>query len=489
VSEKIKILHVEDSATARSLLLGMLAEEPYHIEQCEDGQGALASLEQNEFDLILLDLGLPDFNGTELMKIIFQHHPDSQIIVITSDDDVSTVVEVMQLGAFDFITKPLSKSRLIVSLKNACKQLQLNHLVNRITHQIGRNQFCNFIGESLPMQAVYQIIENAAPSTASAFITGESGTGKELCAEALHLQSKRSDKAFIPINCAAIPSELMESEIFGHVKGAFTGAKSDREGAATMADGGTLFLDEICEMDYELQSKLLRFIQTGKFQKVGSNKVESVDIRFVCATNRDPLEEIKERRFREDLYYRLAVIPIELPPLRERGNDIQLIAEHFMKEFSKLEDKPFTAIEPLVIQQLKAYHWPGNIRELQNVIRNIVVLNSGETVTFDMLPPNIKAFDLALSAKYQKQSDNKAVETSGPAHSEPYTSPAHASPIDLNIHSEKDIRPLADIEREVIEQAVSACKGNVSKAAGLLGVSPSTIYRKAKNWPDSLINA
>jgi len=310
---------------------------------------------------------------------------------------------------------------------------------------------------------VYRIIDAASPSKATVFITGESGTGKEVCAEAIHASGPRAAKAFVAINCGAIPNDLMESEIFGHTKGAFTGASSDRKGAASMADNGTLFLDEIGEMDYDLQTKLLRFIQTGTFQKVGSSKTESVDIRFICATNKDPLAEVAAGKFREDLYYRLHVIPVHLPPLRDRDQDILELANHFLKKFSAEEKKDFQNFSPEVEVILASYQWPGNVRQLQNVIRNIVVLHNHQEVTKEQLPPPIDTALSDIEVASRTQEIKRLAKPGEDRHS-------------------VTIKPLADIERETIERAIELCDGNVPQAAALLEVSPSTIYRKKQGW-------
>ncbi|GAL09532.1 regulatory protein LuxO [Vibrio astriarenae] len=324
------------------------------------------------------------------------------------------------------------------------------------------HRYQGFIGSSQNMQSVYRVIDSAASSKASIFITGESGTGKEVCAEAIHAASNRRSNPFIAINCAAIPKDLIESELFGHVKGAFTGASTDRQGAAEMADGGTLFLDEICEMDLDLQTKLLRFIQTGTFQKVGSSKMKSVDVRFVCATNRDPWTEVQEGRFREDLYYRLYVIPLHLPPLRERGEDIIEIAYSLLGFMSNEEGKAFNHLSPPVVERFISYEWPGNVRQLQNVLRNVVVLNSGKEITLEMLPPPINSIDIQSASVLRGE--------------------AEAPQSDPVIFTEQDILPLWESEKATIEQAIEACEGNIPKAARLLEVSPSTLYRKLQSW-------
>lgn len=384
----LSILIVEDDPSMAALFEEFLKDEGYTITHVDSGKKALQHLKGDGADIILLDYKLPDMTGLDVLKAMHSDGLAGTPIMITSQGSLNTAIEAMKHGARDFLIKPCTKERLITTIKNVGDVVQLKQTVKTYEKETNRNNFCNFIGASLPMQNVYRIIESAAPSKASVFITGESGTGKELCAEALHLSSPRKNNNLAILNCGAIPKDLMESEIFGHVKGAFTGAHSDRAGLAAEADGGTMFLDEIGEMDMALQVKLLRFIQTGTYSKVGSPKTEKVDIRFVCATNRDPLAEVKAGNFREDLYYRLHVVPIHMPPLRERGDDIVLLAEHFLKTFSQEENKNFTGFEKDVQKTLTDYPWRGNIRELQNVIRNAVVLNNGEMITREMLSLN-----------------------------------------------------------------------------------------------------
>ncbi|MBC8272574.1 MAG: sigma-54-dependent Fis family transcriptional regulator, partial [Gammaproteobacteria bacterium] len=298
---------------------------------------------------------------------------------------------------------------------------------------------------------------------ATAFIVGESGTGKELTASALHEVSKRKNEAFYAVNCAAIPRDLMESELFGHVRGAFTGATTHRDGAASMSDGGTLFLDEVCEMDLELQKKMLRFIQTGEYQRVGSNKVERADIRFVCATNKDPLVEVREGRFREDLFYRLHVVPIHLPPLRERGEDIIDIAEYFLNYYATRDGKSFSMISDSARSKMLTHQWPGNVRELQNAIQKAVVLNEGNYLRGHMLQLEqlpVMQNRLVLETDTQQASSGVTVPFS----------------------PSMEVEPLWIVERNTIERAIEICSGNVNKAASLLEVAPSTIYRKLQAW-------
>ncbi|MBV7438198.1 sigma-54 dependent transcriptional regulator [Aeromonas sp. sif2416] len=460
---KPRVLLVEDTRSLAVVYEQYLAQDGYEVLLADCGQQALAQLLASPPPVVLLDLELPDMSGMEILQQITEQQLPCSVVVITAHGSVDVAVEAMRHGAFDFLTKPFDSKRLCATARNALTHQQLSSLVAQYRENFERSSFAGFIGASMPMQAVYRIIESAAPSKATVFITGESGTGKEVCAEAIHQCSPRREQPFIALNCAAIPHDLMESEIFGHVKGSFTGAQGDRKGAASLADGGTLFLDEICEMDLDLQSKLLRFIQTGTLQRVGSGKLETVDVRFVCATNRDPLVEVKAGRFREDLYYRLHVIPLSLPPLRERGEDILLLARDLLLRYAKEENKRFRDFDGDAVRVLLDYPWPGNVRELQNVVRNIVVLNDREWVSTDILPPPLNG------------------RRGGPVPLAAATQADASVPTPLNA----PIRPLWLVEKEAIEQAIASCDGNIPKAAALLEISPSTIYRKKQNWEEA----
>jgi two-component system repressor protein LuxO len=456
---KPKVLLVEDSASLALAYREYLRSETCIVTHCDTGAKALEFIESELPEVILLDLNLPDVKGMDILRNVHENGVAAEVIVITAHGTVDVAVDAMRYGAFDFLVKPFDAKRLRVTLRNALERHQLKYLVDTYRETFDRKSYYGFIGSSLPMQGVYRIIQSAAPSKATVFITGESGTGKEVCAEAIHRASPRRERPFVAINCAAIPRDLMESEIFGHVKGAFTGAQATREGAASRADGGTLFLDEICEMDLDLQSKLLRFTQTGRFIKVGSSKEEKVDVRFVCATNRDPLAEVREQRFREDLYYRLHVIPIHLPPLREREDDVTLIAQKLVLDYAQEEGKGFRGIDPEAQDSIRAYPWPGNVRELQNVLRNVVVLNDGAQVSREILPELVRqsTIEEPLAA-----AEAKLQATSAEPHGE--------------------VISLREVERRAIEHAVALCDGNIPRAAALLEVSPSTIYRKRQAW-------
>jgi DNA-binding NtrC family response regulator len=441
-----RVLVVEDEPQLASLYAAYLAREGVTPSIVDSGKAALSAAEATSYDVVLLDIKLPDISGLEVLRLLAGQPGGPTVIVLTALGSINLAVEAMRAGAYDFLVKPFTAERFLVTLRNAFERQRLASLVE--TYRKERDGYCGFIGSSPAMQSVYRIIDSAASSKATVFITGESGTGKELCAEAVHRISPRRDKPFIAINCAAIPKDLMESEIFGHVKGAFTGAISDHVGAAKRADGGTLFLDEICDMDPNLQTKLLRFVQTNSFTPVGGSTVQRVDVRFVCATNRDPLMEVEAGRFREDLYYRLHVIPIDMPPLRQRDDDVRKLAEAFLDSMAAEEGKKFDGFSEEAAALIGSFDWPGNIRQLQNVVRTIVVLNAGGTVSAAMLPPLLR-----------KQ-----------------------TPPMTQVGSDGEIVPLWLIEKRAIEHAITLCQGNIPKAAELLRISPSTIYRKRQAW-------
>lgn len=488
-AKKHEILLVEDTSLLAKSYIQFLRNEPYTVTHVETGEEALEIISSNTPEAILLDLELPDMTGIDILKKIGGAGLPCPIIMITAHGSINIAVEAMRLGAFDFIIKPFNADRLIITLRNALDSQNLRNIVQTYRETVDLGGVGKMHGSSLVMQGVYRTIESAARSKATIFIKGESGTGKELCAEAIHQQSPRHDQPFIALNCAAIPRELMESEIFGHVKGAFSGAHANRDGAAAMANSGTLFMDEICEMDMDLQSKLLRFLQSETFQKVGSSKTEKVDIRFVCATNRDPWEEVQAGRFREDLYYRLHVIPIDLPPLRERDEDIILLAEEFLEAYSAQEGKTFSGFTASAKALLAAHNWPGNVRELQNAIMQVVVLNDGDEVTPEMLPDTVPKTAGAVPAGTESAQSAKNAPVPEPEEAKPSADTPDTEEIELDSEDAEKlstvIKPLADVERETIERAIDLCDGKVRVAASLLGISHATLYRKINSWKDA----
>ena len=514
MTEAARVLIVEDTPGQAELARALLSGLGYDLKLAATAGAALDIARDWRPDALLLDLDLPDFSGFELMRKMRAEAIDASVVVVTANASINAAVEAMREGAVDFIVKPFNKARVTVTLTNCLEKRTLAAELRTVKEKLAPDRFFGFIGASPAMRAAYRTIEAVAASRASVFITGESGTGKELAADAVHRASPRRGKPFIALNCGAIPRDLLESEIFGHTKGAFTGATENRTGAARAADGGTLFLDEIGEMPLDMQVKLLRFVQTGGFTPVGGSKLEKVDVRFVCATNRDPLLEVQEGRFREDLFYRLYVVPVELPPLRARGEDVLLIARHFLTQFAKEEKRHFRAFAPEVEQALMAYSWPGNVRQLQNVVRNVVVLHDDEIASMAMLPPLLTrdrtvvaassepAFAIQASvapafiepAPVMRASDPPAPETpreeivpaatmTAPVTAAIEPAPAPTPPPVQN--AEPEIIPLAVMEKRLILAALSHTRNDVPRAAALLEVNPSTIYRKLQSWRDA----
>jgi len=466
------ILIVEDDAIQAQFYRHALDDLGLALVTAASLAEARTALVRHRFVAALVDLQLPDGSGVGLIREIHARSPNCVVVMASGVDSVDTALESTRAGASDYLVKPITVERLNITMRNVLETSRLRSVV-RTMESTGRFRFHNFIGTSPAMQAVYRMIETVSQSKAPVFILGESGTGKELCAEAIHSCSQRGDRPFIAINCAAIPSELIESELFGHVKGAFTGAASDRPGAALAADGGTLFLDEICEMDINVQAKLLRLLQTGEVKRVGENKTQRVDIRIVCATNRDPFLEMNSGRFREDLYYRLFVLPIELPPLRERGADVMLIAQTMLGRYAEEEGKQIKEFSPAARDLLVKHAWPGNVRELLNVVRAAVIYTAGAIVE----PATIRQ----IFERGTKLPSDRGEER---GRSDPSASPARHTREDqvLLEMTASTVMPLADLERSAIEKALSLFGGNVGRAADALGVNTSTLYRKIKSW-------
>jgi len=459
------ILLVEDTPSLAMVYETVLTRAGNRTKITDSVASARAEFMRAPYKIVLLDLLLPDGDGTELMAEFIVKEPEVKIIVITANGSINRAVEAMRMGSFDFLVKPFDEIRLLSAVDNAKKALQDvdSGKILPITGPVPG--FQGFIGSSEEMQGIYRMVRNIGRSTATVFVTGESGTGKDVCAQAIHNVSSRTKGPFIPLNCGAIPRDLLESEVFGHLKGSFTGAIADKKGAAAAAHGGTLFLDEICEMDLALQTKLLRFLQTSTIQPVGATKPQMVDVRIVCATNRNPMEEVRAGRFREDLYYRLHVVPIHLPTLRERPTDVMEIAADMLVRFSDKEGKKFKKFNPDVEQILTGYEWPGNVRQLMNVIRNVVVLNDGPVVTPEMLPAEIT---LPLA-----NGDTFGATRPRNLRAKPLPSTKLAAFIGT---------PLETLERDFIEATIEFCDGSIPQAARLLDVSPSTLYRKKDSW-------
>ena len=457
-----QVLVVDDEANIRKVLSAQIKAAGYQVVEATNGLEALECLTQGEIDAVISDLRMPQLDGLGLLKKIQEIDVAPPVIVITAHGSMSTAIEAMKLGAFDFITKPFDKTELL----NALRKATSTH-AHAIEAQSGSLDFegrFDIIGTSAGMQSVYKVIDKAADTPSTVLITGESGTGKELIATALHRNSQRSDAPLIRVNCAAIPSDLIESEFFGYEQGAFTGAVSSKPGRFELANGGTLFLDEIAEIPPEVQVKLLRALQESEFERIGGVKTIKVDVRVIAATNRDLLKDIEEARFREDLYYRLNVVPIELPPLRNRRDDIPLLVKAFLEKYNRKLGKDVTGTTSETLRALMEYSWPGNIRELENVIeRGVLFAESTELDVSD------------LSEQITRSSPASTTEQPSTVANEPMTEDVGQRSMKAIVRSATD-----SIERELITKALQETNGNVTRAAHLLQISRKGLQNKMK---------
>jgi len=377
------ILVVDDERSIRNTLKDVLEYEKHTVELAEDGVTALQLIQQKDFDLVLCDIKMPRMDGTELLEKIMEVSPDTQVVMISGHGNIETAVESMKKGAFDFIEKPLDLNRLLVTIKNALDKTQLLTHTRVLKKKVSKGY--EIVGQSEAIRKVLEMADKVAPTDARVLIMGPNGSGKELIARRIHEHSRRANAPFVEVNCAAIPSELIESELFGHEKGSFTSAIKDRKGKFELAHGGTLFLDEIGDMSLDAQAKVLRALQENKITRVGSEKEIKVDVRVIAATNKNMQEEIRANRFREDLFHRLSVVIINVPPLNERKEDIPLLAQHFIELFCNEYGKPLKKIHPDAIAQLQQFNWTGNIREFRNVIERLIIFCDQEITAQDVL--------------------------------------------------------------------------------------------------------
>ena len=450
--KKHRILVVDDEESMREFLCILLQRDGYLVEAVGDGQQAINRLKDQTFDLIISDIKMPRLDGFGVLDYVKDRCPGTAMIMITAFSTTEQAVDAMKKGAYDYITKPFKNEEIRLVVENALERMDLRRENLQLKKELGqRFSFSNIIGKSKVMQDVYNLIEKVAASKVNVLVTGESGTGKELVARAIHYNSDRREQAFVAINCGAIPENLLESELFGHEKGAFTGAVQQKSGLFEVADGGTLFLDEIAELPAMMQVKLLRVIQEREFRRVGGTRDLKVDVRLVAATNKDLGQAVFAEQFREDLFYRLNVIQIALPPLRERREDIPLLVRHFL---GKLAGNPDLPVPDDVMRRLLDYHWPGNIRELENSMERCVVLGRGESMSEDSLPPQIRG----------------SVEPSG----DRSLTALPEDGLDLDAY-------LGAIEKDILLKALDRTGGVRKRAAELLGITFRSIrYRLAK---------
>jgi two-component system nitrogen regulation response regulator NtrX len=435
-----KILIIDDEPGIRSTLGGILEDEGHRATLCESGEEGIAQLARDEFDVVLLDLWLPGIDGLSVLERL-RTAGGPPVIMISGHGSIDSAVRATRLGAYDFLEKPLSLERVLLTVNHALTDRRLREQVRDLKRHLTLEEI--LIGESAPMQQLEQQIRSAAPSNSRVLITGENGSGKEIVARTLHRLSLRADQPFIDVNCAAIPEELIESELFGHRKGAFTGAIDDRKGKFELADGGTLFLDEVGDMSLKTQAKVLRVLQEQTFQRVGGQQTIKVDVRVLAATNKSLEAEIGGGSFRSDLFYRLNVIPIDVPPLRARGDDVVLLAEHFLRRFAAEIAQPKKKLSAGAASKLRGHHWPGNVRELRNLAERLAILLPGET---------IEPEDIQLGAH-------------------PEASTGIAS--NLPLREARD-----EFEKQYILSRLRELAGNVSRTADALGVERSNLYRK-----------
>ncbi len=445
------ILIVDDDKNICKMIEASLRKErKYEVETALSGEACLRIVREDIPDLILMDIQMPGIDGIETLQKVKQEDSRIPVIMMTAHGTIERAVQSMKLGAYDFLTKPFARDRLLVTVNNALINNSLRKEVDELRSELkSKYAFANIIGQSGVMQDVFRAVEKVVDSNVTVLIQGESGTGKELIARAIHFHSKtRASKPFVAVNCSALPESLLESELFGHEKGAFTGAAGRRIGKFEQANTGTIFLDEIGLMTQATQSKVLRVLQEREFERVGGNELVKVEVRFISATNKDLEEEMKKGQFREDLFYRISVFPIKLPPLRDRKEDIPLLAAHFLQKYSQQEGKQIDGVSADALDLMMAYNWPGNVRELENAIERAVVLATTAEISVKDLPAGIRS----LGEKRLYESDNTLAGW------------------------------IEKLEEEALRQALLECEGNISRTAKKLGIGRATIYRKAKKY-------
>jgi len=442
-----KVLVVDDDSLMREFLDETLRRADYSVDLACTGDEALEKIKSTEYDVILSDIRMPKMSGMELLKAVRENSPQSKIMLMTAYGTIENAVEAMKLGAFDYVTKPFSADDIELKIKRAVEFKKLEWENRLLRSEVsGKYRFENIIGKSPQMRKVFEIVDSVADSRSSILITGESGTGKELVAKAIHYNSPRKNQPFVAVNCAALPENLMESELFGHEKGAFTGAIKQTRGRFELAHEGTLLLDEISEIPLSLQAKLLRVLQEREFHRVGSGDTILVDVRIISTSNQNLPELIQKGKFREDLYFRLNVIPIFIPPLRERKEDIIPMAEYFLDKYNKENNRNVKGISEKVFQMFMEYHWPGNVRELENCIERAVVISKQKMLSPEDFPPEL-LFKIDVSSRELKVGQT-----------------------------------IDDVEKTLIVRTLQACGGNKTKTARTLGISVRTVRNKLNEY-------
>ena len=501
------VLVVDDDADIRSLLSDLLTEEGYVVRTAGSGAEALTSVAKDLPDLVMMDVQLPDQDGIGVLKTLKRDHGELEVIVMTAFGGSSTAIKAMEQGAYDYVTKPFEIEDLLATLRRVFEHADMSSEVSALRLELGKSaaERERIVGSSKPMMEVYKLIGKVASADATVLITGESGTGKELVAEALHKASKRNPHPMIKVSCAALPESLLETELFGHEKGSFTGAMAMRKGRFEMANKGTIFLDEIGEMTFGTQTKLLRILQEREFERIGSNTPIKIDIRVITATNRNLSEEVEKNKFREDLYYRLNVIHIHMPPLRERKEDVPLLVEHFLTKYRYAAAAMPTTITNEALKRLLAHNWPGNVRELENAIERAVVLSRGNPITLAHLPfddqretrdrarlvqrrSRLEDDEVALDERREVLESDEALTTADETAAG--TSNGNGSTGDGNGegngHSDGVSGPfkerVAALERQLIQEALERAGGNRTKAAEELGIYRRLLYAKIREY-------
>jgi DNA-binding NtrC family response regulator len=448
-----KFLVVDDNPEVLKLVANILETNEYEVETASRGESAIKKLDSNDYDMVLTDLRMPDIDGMQVLEHVKSRASKTMCIILTGHGTIKSSVKAIKKGAFDYITKPVSSSELLIVVEKALKFKNLEEENIRLKKELkGKYHYKNIVGTSQAIKKIYDLIEKVSDTDGTVLITGASGTGKELIARSIHYNSQRSDKPLVVINCGAVPEALLESELFGHEKGAFTGAYKKRIGRFEMANGGTVFLDEIGEMSPALQIKLLRVLQEQQFERVGGTKTIHVDLRFIAATNKNLTTAINMEKFREDLYYRLNVIPIKVPSLMQRRSDIPLLIDFFLKKFQKTKNRKITGLSQSAMDAMWAYNWPGNVRELENVLKRLTILCEGPVVDIGDLPENIQDVNGAMPSEEEVIRGDE-----------------------LNLNE-----AVQDYEKRIILEALEKTNWVKSKAAKLLNINRTTLVAKIK---------